>query len=98
MPRTPKNPLLTKFCDLKGAVFCMDFGEAKRIRLTPIRDNEPKDTQKPPFKAGSGLNALVKIITYSIIRKNIAKYFFYFQKTSKFLLFSVILKIESNKS
>ena len=61
MPRTSKNPLFTKFCDLKCAVFCVDFGEAKRIRLSPMRDNEPKDAEKPPFKAGSGLNALANI-------------------------------------
>ena len=60
LPRTSKNPLLTKFCDLKGACFCVDFGEAKLIRLTPMSDNEPKDAKKPPFKAGSGLNALAK--------------------------------------
>ena len=58
MPRTSKNPLFTKFYDLKGAVFCVDFGEAESIRLTPMGDNEPKGTLKPPFKAGSGLNAL----------------------------------------
>jgi len=58
VPRTPKNPLFTKFCDLKGAVLCMDFGEAEQIRLSPICDNEPKDALKQPFKAGSGLNAL----------------------------------------
>ena len=38
-----KNPSFTKFCDLKGAIFCVDFGEAKPIRLTPMGDNEPKD-------------------------------------------------------
>ena len=43
VPRTTKNPLFTKFFDLKGAVFCVDFGEAKHIRLTPMGDNEPKD-------------------------------------------------------
>ena len=43
LPRTSKNPLLTKFYDLKGAVFCVDLGEAKPIRLTPIGNNEPKD-------------------------------------------------------
>ena len=44
LPRTPKNPLFTKFYDLKGAVLCVDFGEVKQIRLSPICDNEPKDT------------------------------------------------------
>ena len=44
LPCTPKNHCLTKFCDLKGAVFCMDFGEAKHIRLTPMGADEPKDT------------------------------------------------------
>ena len=29
MPCTSKNPLFTKFFDLKGAVFCLDFGEDK---------------------------------------------------------------------
>ena len=38
----------------------MSFGEAKLIRLTPMCDNKPKATEKPPFKAGSGLNALAK--------------------------------------
>jgi len=33
LPRTPKNPLFTKFCDLKGADFCVDFGEDKHITL-----------------------------------------------------------------
>jgi len=42
VPCTPKNPLFTKFCDLKGAVFCVNFGEDKRIRLTPMRANKPK--------------------------------------------------------
>ncbi len=58
VPCTPKNPLFTKFSDLKGAVFCVDFGEAKLIRLTPMSGNEPKAAEKPPFKAGLGLNAL----------------------------------------
>ena len=60
MPRTSKNPLFTKFCDLKGANFCVDFGEDKHIRLTPMCDDEPKDARKPPFKANEGLNALAK--------------------------------------
>ena len=60
MPHTSKNPLFTKFYDLKGAIFCVDFGEAKPIRLTPMGDNEPKAAEKPPFGAGSGLNALAK--------------------------------------
>ncbi|MBQ9977021.1 MAG: hypothetical protein IJP21_00330 [Clostridia bacterium] len=51
---------ITKFCDLKGAAFCVDFGEAKLIRLTPMGVDEPKAAEKPPFKAGSGLNALAK--------------------------------------
>ena len=38
----------------------MDFGEAKLIRLTPMSVGEPKAAEKPPFKAGSGLNALAK--------------------------------------
>ena len=38
----------------------MDFGEAKLIRLTPMGVGEPKAAEKPPFKAGSGLNALAK--------------------------------------
>ena len=42
LPCTPKNPLFTKFYDLKGAVFCVDFGEAKPIRLTPMGAGEPK--------------------------------------------------------
>ena len=41
-PRAPKNPLFTKFCDLKGAEFCADFGKDKHIRLTPMCANEPK--------------------------------------------------------
>ena len=41
-PRTTQNPLFTKLCDLKGAFFCVDFGEAKPIRLAPMGDNEPK--------------------------------------------------------
>ncbi len=43
----------------------MDFGEAKRIRLSPMRDNEPKTTKNQPFKAGSSLNALAmhKLLT-----------------------------------
>jgi len=39
-----KNPLFTKFFDLKGEVFCGIFGEAKPIRLSPMGDNEPKST------------------------------------------------------
>ena len=35
LPCAPKNPLITKFYDLKGAVLCLDFGEDKHIRLTP---------------------------------------------------------------
>ena len=49
LPRTSKNSLFTKFCDLKGAVFCVNFGEAKHIMLTHMCDNEPKDAEKPPF-------------------------------------------------
>ena len=45
--------------DPKGVVFWVDFGEAKHIRLSPMCDNEPKDAWKPPFWAGSGLNASV---------------------------------------
>ena len=36
LSRTPKNPLFTKFCDLKAADFCVDFGEVKHIRLAPF--------------------------------------------------------------
>ncbi len=43
MPRPTKNSLFTKFFDLKGAIFSVDLGEAKRIRLTPMGDNEPND-------------------------------------------------------
>ena len=69
MPRTPKNPLFTKFVDLKGAVFCVGFGEAKLIRLTPMSANEPKNAEKPPFKADLGLNALAKAITNILQKK-----------------------------
>lgn len=41
-PRTSKTTLFTKFFYLKGADFGVDFGKAKRIRLSPMRDNEPK--------------------------------------------------------
>ena len=41
----------------------MDFGEAKRIRPAPMRDNEPKGTEKLPLKAVSGLNALASLHT-----------------------------------
>ncbi len=58
MPHTPKNTSFTKFCDLKGADLRANFGEAKRIRLAPMRDNEPKGALKQPFKAGSSLIAL----------------------------------------
>ena len=53
-----KKSVVAKFSDLKGAVFCVDFGEAKLIRLTPMCAGEPKAAEKPPFKAGLGLNAL----------------------------------------
>ena len=69
VPRTPKNPQVTKFYDLKGAIFCVDFGEAKLIRLTPMSANEPKAAEKPPFKADSGLNALaifVRVLVLSL--------------------------------
>ena len=54
-----QNPLFTKFCDLKGADFCVDFvcSEAHKA-ITPMCANEPKDAESQPFKAGSGLNAL----------------------------------------
>ena len=68
MPRTPKNLLFTKFYDLKGAFFCMDFGEAKPIRLTPMGTGEPKAARKPPFKAGSSLNALAEL-DYTVVLK-----------------------------
>ena len=42
VPRTPKNSPVTKFYDLKGSIFCVFFGEAEFIRLTPMNDNEPK--------------------------------------------------------
>ena len=29
------------------------------VRLSPTDDDEPKNAEKPPFKAGSGLNGLV---------------------------------------
>ncbi len=58
LPCSPKNPFITKFCDLKGVLFCVGFGEAEHIRRVPMCDNEPKDTEKSPFQAGSGLNAL----------------------------------------
>ena len=36
----------------------MVFGDAKPIKLSLMSDKEPKDALKPPFEAGSGLNAL----------------------------------------
>ena len=71
MPRTPKNPLFTKFVDLKGAVFCVGFGEAKLIRLTPMSANEPKNAEKPPFKADLGLNTLAKQLLIFYIKNAI---------------------------
>ena len=62
LSRTPQNPLFTKFCDLKGAVFCVGFGEDKHIRLAPMCANEPKAAKNQPFKAGSGLNALANFM------------------------------------
>ncbi len=49
VPRHTENPLITKFSDLKGAVLCVDFGNAKLIRLSPMGDKEPKDALKSPF-------------------------------------------------
>ena len=58
MPHPTKKSLIIKFFDLKGEIFCVDFGEAEFIRLTPMNAGEPKAAEKPPFKAGLGLNAL----------------------------------------
>ena len=60
LPCPTKNPLMTKFEDLKVTVLWVDFGEEEHIRLTPMCDDEPKDARKPPFKANEGLNALAK--------------------------------------
>jgi len=49
---------MPKFCDPKGAVLRDDFGDAKRVRLSPTSDKEPKAALKPPFWAGSKPNAL----------------------------------------
>ncbi|MBQ5765116.1 MAG: hypothetical protein IIW03_03125 [Clostridia bacterium] len=54
----------------------MDFGDAEHIKLSLMCDKEPKDTLKPPFKAGSSLNALailyIKILFIAIfLRKKI---------------------------
>jgi len=35
--------LFTKLFDLKCAIFIVDFGEEKFIRLPPMKFNEPKD-------------------------------------------------------
>ena len=36
----------------------MIFGEAKLIRLAPMGDNEPKNIEKPSFRADSSSNVL----------------------------------------
>ena len=35
--------------------FCVDFGAEDAGRLTPFKDDKPKDTENSPFKASSVL-------------------------------------------
>ncbi len=44
-----QKSFLTKFCDLKGAVLRVDFGDAEHKRKSLMCDKEPKDAFKPPF-------------------------------------------------
>ena len=60
-----KITLLTKLVDLKGAFFCVGFGEEEFVRLSPTDDDEPKVAEKPPFKADSGLNGLVMLTAWA---------------------------------
>ena len=61
MPRPSKNTLVTKFSDLKRAVFRVNFGDAEHIKLSLMCDKEPKGALKQPFKADSSLNALAMV-------------------------------------
>ena len=70
MPRPSKNTLVTKFSDLKRAVFRVDFGDAEHIKLSLMCDKEPKDALKQPFKAGSSLNVLALMMqNFRFLRK-----------------------------
>ncbi len=50
-----------RFCISKPLGLESGFGEEEFVRLSPMDDDEPKDAEKPPFKAGSGSNGLVKV-------------------------------------
>ena len=59
MPRTAKNPLPTKFFDLKGVEFRVIFGAKEFVRLTPTNDDKPKSAEIMPLKAGSDYSCLL---------------------------------------
>ncbi len=57
--RNQKSALL-KFCDLKQMEFCVDFGAEDAARLTPCKDDKPKDTKITLFQAGSDYSLSAK--------------------------------------
>ena len=48
-----------KFFDLKGEEFRGVFGAKEFVRLTPTKDDKPKNTEIMPFQAGSDYSCLL---------------------------------------
>ena len=47
--------------------FCVDFGAEDAGRLTPFKDDKPKDTENSPFEASSVLVVKAKNVTASCV-------------------------------
>ena len=62
MPRTAKNLIPIKFCDLKFAEFRVIFGAKEFVRLTPTDDDKPKSAEIMPFQAGLDYSCLLKSV------------------------------------
>ena len=48
--------------------FCVDFGAEDAGRLTPFKDDKPKDTENSPFEASSVLVVKAKHINNAALR------------------------------
>ena len=44
--------------------FCVDFGAEDAGRLTPFKDDKPKDTENSPFEASSVLVVKARVFLY----------------------------------
>ena len=61
MPRSAKNPLLKKSATQNERDFRVDFYAEDAVRLTPCKDDKPKDAEIMPFQAGSGYSLSARL-------------------------------------